>query len=193
NHHQPAGVGDGDAQPPIFLFQRHEVVAEHQIDGDGPKQIVLDVVVLQIDKLAAIATRQILGARLFIAWRHRALTAAIYEYSFLFRHDQCCILAPKLKMGRYSDSSTPATTRPIKIKITGSISAMAAARAVCTSSSKNSATEFSMGRSAPVLSPTSIISTAKSGKAAVFSRLLASGCPSLTRIAACATALAIQR
>ena len=55
------------------------------------------------------------------------------------------------------------TTTPITIRIAGSISASAAVSAVATSSSKNSATEFSICGSAPVCSPTEIISVARSG------------------------------
>jgi len=62
----------------------------------------------------------------------------------------------------------------------GSISASEAVNAVCTSSSKNSATELSICGKAPVDSPTSIISTARSGKTPVFSRLCDRLLPSRT-------------
>ena len=61
DHHQLAGIGHGDHQPAVGLFlQRHEVVAEHLVHFDLAKQFVLDVEVLQVDELAAIAPRQIL-------------------------------------------------------------------------------------------------------------------------------------
>ena len=59
------------------------------------------------------------------------------------------------------------TTTPMTIRMAGSISASAAASAVATSSSKNSATEFSICGSAPVCSPTVIISAARSGNTPV--------------------------
>ena len=42
DHHQLAGIGDRDRQAAVRgLFQRNEVVAEHQFDGDLAKQILL--------------------------------------------------------------------------------------------------------------------------------------------------------
>ena len=46
---------------PSLLLQRHEVVAEHQVDRNLAEQLVLDVKVLQVDELAAIAPRQVLA------------------------------------------------------------------------------------------------------------------------------------
>ena len=61
DHHQLAGIGDGDGQTSVRgLFQRHEVVAEHQVDRDLLEQIVLQLEIVQVDELAAIAARDIL-------------------------------------------------------------------------------------------------------------------------------------
>src|SRR6185312_104403 len=34
NHHQLAGIGNGNPQGAIVFFQRHKVVAEHQVHRD---------------------------------------------------------------------------------------------------------------------------------------------------------------
>ena len=62
DHHQAAGIADGDDQAVLVLLQRNEVVAEHHVHGHGAEQVVLDTEVLQVDELAAIATREHLRA-----------------------------------------------------------------------------------------------------------------------------------
>ena len=63
DHHQLAGIGDGDGELPVgSLFQRHEVVAEHQLDGNFLEQFVMQFEAAQIDELAAVAPRHILRA-----------------------------------------------------------------------------------------------------------------------------------
>ena len=80
DHHQLAGIGDGDHQPAIGLvFQRHEVVAEHQVHRDLAEQFVLDVKVLQVHELAAIALRQFFAVLDFILGGDRAAVTAAYE------------------------------------------------------------------------------------------------------------------
>ena len=62
NHHQLAGVGDGDGQPSVFgLVQRHEVITEHQVYGNLLEQIVLQLEIVQIHEFAAIAPGNVLG------------------------------------------------------------------------------------------------------------------------------------
>ena len=55
-------IGKRDFERSVLGVQRHEVVAEHQVDGDGVEQIVIDLAFAQVDKLAAVARRQ--GLRL---------------------------------------------------------------------------------------------------------------------------------
>ena len=62
-HHQPAGIADGDHQPVFQLLQGHEVIAKHHVDGHAAEELVLDAEVLQVDELAAIAMGQRLGPR----------------------------------------------------------------------------------------------------------------------------------
>ena len=81
------------------------------------------------------------------------------------------LACPREKMGRYSAIKIVTTTTPMTIRIAGSMRASEAVSAVCTSSSKNSATEFSICGNAPVDSPTSIISVDSSGKTFVLSGL----------------------
>ena len=81
DHHQLAGIGNGDDQAAIGLvLQRHEVVAEHQVHFDLAEQIVLDVKVLQVHELAAIAPRQVLAVLDFVADGDAAV--AVYEDCF---------------------------------------------------------------------------------------------------------------
>ncbi len=84
DHHQLAGIGDGDHQPAVGLvLQRHEVVAEHQVHRDLAEQFVLDVEVLQVHKLATIALRQFFAVLDFVLGARRTSVAAGYEYWFL--------------------------------------------------------------------------------------------------------------
>ena len=92
DHHELAGIGDGDQQTAVRLvLERHEVVTEHQVDRDLAEQLVLDVEVLQIHKLATITPRQILTALDLIASSDSA--AATYEDCFWW----CCHLNPSFK------------------------------------------------------------------------------------------------
>src|SRR5580698_4732354 len=88
DHHQLAGIGDGDGQLAVrSFFQRHEVVAEHQLDRDLFEQVVMQLEIRKIDKFAAVAPRNILrplqiGER--IAGRRQQLPAvAAYKNRFL--------------------------------------------------------------------------------------------------------------
>ena len=89
DHHQLAGIGDGYNQPAVvLLFQRHEVVAEHVVHFDLAKQLVLDVKVLQIDELAAIAPRQVFTVLDLVTGRDAA-----YENCLRFCHRYCSLFA----------------------------------------------------------------------------------------------------
>ena len=86
DHHQLAGIGHGDQQAAVRLvFQRHEVVAEHQVHWDLAEQVVLDVEILQVDELAAIAPREVLAV---LRPRRRVAnaTVAAHENCFWFCH-----------------------------------------------------------------------------------------------------------
>jgi hypothetical protein len=61
-HHQLRGVGDGDGEAAFGLLQRHEVVAEHHVHGDGLEELVLDLEVLQVDELGVVAAGEHLRA-----------------------------------------------------------------------------------------------------------------------------------
>jgi len=62
DHHQLAGVGNRYRQLAVgSLFQRHEVVAEHQLRGKFLEQLMMQLEVGEIYKLAAIAPRHVLG------------------------------------------------------------------------------------------------------------------------------------
>jgi len=69
NAHQLAGIGNCNRKPAISLFQRHEVVPEHQVNRYLAEQLRLEVGFTKIDKIAAIAAREFSSAGLFIASR----------------------------------------------------------------------------------------------------------------------------
>ena len=54
-HHELRRIGDRDHQRIGPLLEGHEVVAEHQLYRDGAQQVVLNLEVLQVDELGAIA------------------------------------------------------------------------------------------------------------------------------------------
>src|SRR4029077_18615407 len=61
DHHQLAGIGDRNRQPPVRrLFERYEVVAEHQVNRNLLKQIVMKLEVRQVHKFAAITSPNVL-------------------------------------------------------------------------------------------------------------------------------------
>ena len=63
DHHQLAGIGDGDGQLAVLGFlQRNEVVAEHQFRRELLEQLVVKLEVGEVDELAAITPRDVLGA-----------------------------------------------------------------------------------------------------------------------------------
>ena len=48
DHHQLAGIGDGDGQAAVRgLFQRNETVAEHQVDGNVFEKFVMQLEVVR--------------------------------------------------------------------------------------------------------------------------------------------------
>src|SRR5205807_1169632 len=64
NHHQLAGVGNRNPQNPLALFQGNKAVAEHQIYGDRLEQLGVQMIIAQIDELAAITHGQVAGSLL---------------------------------------------------------------------------------------------------------------------------------
>ena len=59
--HEARGVADGDDQRVGGLLDGHEIVAEHELDGDGAQEVVLNLEVLEVDELGVIAARECLG------------------------------------------------------------------------------------------------------------------------------------
>ena len=74
------------ARPPVFgFFQRHEVVAEHQVNRDGLEQIVMQLEVMQVDELAAIAACNVLRFfQFFAVSAGRCAPVPTHEYCFIF-------------------------------------------------------------------------------------------------------------
>ena len=60
-HHQARGVADGYDQRVLLLLDGHEVVAEHELDGDGAQQFVLNLEVFEVDELGVIAVGESLS------------------------------------------------------------------------------------------------------------------------------------
>ena len=57
-------IGEGDFEGSVLRVQGHEIVAEHEIHGDGAEEIVIDGAFAQIDVLAAVARGDGLRLRL---------------------------------------------------------------------------------------------------------------------------------
>ena len=68
-HHEARGIADGDDQRVGVLLDGHEVVAEHELDGDGAQQFVLNLEVLQVDELGVIAAGEGFGLGALVARR----------------------------------------------------------------------------------------------------------------------------
>ena len=67
DHHQLAGIGNRNRQPPVRrLVEGDEVIAEHQVHGDLLEQIVVQLEIAQIDEFATIAPRDIPRAFQFV-------------------------------------------------------------------------------------------------------------------------------
>ncbi len=50
-----ARVGEGDFEGSVLRLEGHEVVTEHQVDGNGAEKVVLDGAVAEVDEFAAVA------------------------------------------------------------------------------------------------------------------------------------------
>src|SRR5712664_103001 len=57
-HLHLAGVSRGDGQNIVLEFERNEVVAEHQVRGDGTKQLRIDPLLPKIDESEAVSFRE---------------------------------------------------------------------------------------------------------------------------------------
>ncbi len=91
NHHQLAGIRDGDGQASVFgLVQRHEVIAEHQVYRNLFEQIVVKLEIVQVNEFAAIAPGYVLGLGLIVhvGSGSEACPAIppVRDYGFGFRH-----------------------------------------------------------------------------------------------------------
>uniref|UniRef100_E6QI37 Uncharacterized protein n=1 Tax=mine drainage metagenome TaxID=410659 RepID=E6QI37_9ZZZZ len=64
--HEFRWVADGDDENVVALFEWDEVIAKHQLDGNGAQEVVLDFEVLEVGKLGAVAARELLGLGAFI-------------------------------------------------------------------------------------------------------------------------------
>src|SRR6185312_11923982 len=86
-----AGIGNGNGQAPVFgLIQRHEVIAEHQVHWDLLEQIVVQLEVMQVDELAAVAAGYVLGLGQIVHVGRRSQTgpaiSPVRHYRFGFRY-----------------------------------------------------------------------------------------------------------
>jgi hypothetical protein len=177
-----------------LLLDGHEVVAEHQLDGDGAQQVVLDFEVFQVDEFGAIArARASAWDRSSCAGREAELRARLRMRLpwWITPFRACCAQREDGQVER--DENDDDDDAHDDEDDAGSIKARAAVSAVATSSSKNSLTELSMAGSAPVCSPTVIISAARSGKTPVFSSDSARLLPSRTVLMEEMTALETRR
>src|SRR5690242_757617 len=63
-----AGFGDGDGQHVVLNFQRHEVVAEHQVRLNGAKEFRVDALLAQIDEGKPVTFGQLAGVLAFVGF-----------------------------------------------------------------------------------------------------------------------------
>ncbi len=63
DHRQVGRVRHDDHERVAFAVRRHEPVAQHEVGGNRPEEIVVEVVVRQIDELQPVAFGQPLGDR----------------------------------------------------------------------------------------------------------------------------------
>src|SRR5260370_19675279 len=106
DHHQLAGIGNGNGQPPVpRFFQRNKVVAEHKVRRDFCEQIVMELKIMQVHKLAAITPRYILRPLQFFGMGsgHCLPVSAIHEYRLFFYRASHSSL-PKSSMNARSQS-----------------------------------------------------------------------------------------
>ena len=120
DHHQLAGIGDGDGQASVFgLIQRHEVVAEHQVDRDLLEQIVVQLEVVQVDELAAIAPRDVLRLVQIVHVGRGSQTgpaiSPVRDYRFGFRY--FCHSKSSCKRPTKSWTCSNCSTRPSEYSI----------------------------------------------------------------------------
>src|SRR5467141_3062478 len=134
--HLHAGIGYGNRQDVVLHFQRHEVVAEHQVRGDGSEQFRIDALLLEINKTKAIPlgefAREIAFVLLVTAGQSRR------RRKLFCRSHEPYLGAPvmeKEKIGKYSEIRIKATNNPMKIRRTGSMMDTSADNRKLTSSS----------------------------------------------------------
>ena len=95
-HHEPRGIADGDDEAFGLLLDGHEVVAEHQLDGHGAQQFVLNLEVLQVDEFGAIAA----GQRSAVARSSWTFCSGKCKYGISHSDYSSAGAWPREKMGR---------------------------------------------------------------------------------------------
>src|SRR4029077_17755564 len=167
---------------------RHEPVPEHQVRRNRSEQLLIDPERIHVDEFETVAFGEpprllefeaaLVGAELGRSRRKRLKRVRTHDRTEL-----------SWNSGMYRASSSPAMTTPMTTRSAGSTSVTKRSMLVEISSSKKSATVFSISCSAPVDSPTSAILTATSGKTLRRSSAPANDSPSRTRsltISSCA-------
>ncbi len=105
-----ARIGERDVQMPVLRMDGHEVVAEHQVDGDGMEQIVIDADFAQIDELAAVALGQRLCACAISSAGLTSLSASLAAMEIPLVSIIVDVSARE-KIGKYSATNTKVTKR----------------------------------------------------------------------------------
>ena len=63
DHRQVGRVGDDDDQRPAVAAERHEAVAQHQVGGDAPEQLLVDPEQPHVEELEPVAFGEPAGVR----------------------------------------------------------------------------------------------------------------------------------
>src|SRR5262249_29849026 len=113
NHHQLAGIGNGYGQTPVArLFERHEVVAEHQPWRNLRKQLVMQLKMVQVENLASVPSWAVLRAVQFRGMGSgpglAVASAPKHRFLFyLFRHASHAKPASPISLAPDDETPTP--------------------------------------------------------------------------------------
>ena len=66
DHRQVGRIRDDDHQGPAVAAERHEAVAQHQVGGDGPEQLLVDAEESHVEELEPVALGEPAGVRFLV-------------------------------------------------------------------------------------------------------------------------------
>ena len=109
DHRQVGRIRHDDHERVAVAVRGHEPVAQHQVGGNRPEEVVVEVVVRQVDKLQPIAFRQPLGDR----GLGRALRRARFRHADIELALGGGAVDSRRRFAVHADSLTPLTRFPV--------------------------------------------------------------------------------